>query len=184
MPVEGPRLASKILAVDKTGGHGLLRSDKNDDSSYPRGLSSTACIRLGWPVCLPSLPPLLFASLSSNNASGRNNAISDFGKGRRTAAGIVPPFYQRNYFYAIPYDPCSSAASYPSVDIRTHFTIFTLTTLFLAYIYPRTNLFNIQDDTIERRETNRRESCALDECLEATDRRSTLEIIRLPSASQ
>lgn len=69
--------------------------------SHPIPVFSPRFVRVS--ISLPSPHhPLLFSLFSSNNTSGRNNGLSDFGKGRgSTAAGIVPPFYQRNYFYAL-----------------------------------------------------------------------------------
>lgn len=87
-----------IPAADKTGGHGLRGRAKTMIRHIPASWAAHSS-----PVNRVSRP--LLASLSSNNASGRNNAVSDFGKARDAAAGSVPPFYQRNYFYAAPSPP-------------------------------------------------------------------------------
>lgn len=101
--------------------------------SHPIPVFSPRFVRVS--ISLPSPHhPLLFSLFSSNNTSGRNNGLSDFGKGRgSTAAGIVPPFYQRNYFYAL--QPSSPPHA---------FQYFTVALLRLSPSFP--TLFNFQDN--------------------------------------
>lgn len=97
---------TRLNLAGEAGGANKKRRT-GDDSSYalslpiPSPVFSPRFVRVS--ISLPSPHhPLLFSLFSSNNTSGRNNGLSDFGKGRgSTAAGIVPPFYQRNYFYAL-----------------------------------------------------------------------------------
>lgn len=105
---------TRLNLAGKAGGANKKRRTA-DDSSYalslpPNRVFVSICSR----VHLSSITtPPLFSLFSSNNTSGRNNGLSGFGKGRDAAAGIVPPFYQRNYFYA----PLSNPPH------RTHFNI-------------------------------------------------------------
>lgn len=89
------------MARIKSGERATIRHMLSLSPSHPIPVFSPRFVRVS--ISLPSPHhPLLFSLFSSNNTSGRNNGLSDFGKGRgSTAAGIVPPFYQRNYFYAL-----------------------------------------------------------------------------------
>lgn len=86
----------------KAGGANKKRRT-GDDSSYAR---SQPCFRLGSrvPHRHHARHTPTYCSRCSRRIIHPDNAttgLSDFGKGRDTAAGIVPPFYQRNYFYAV-----------------------------------------------------------------------------------
>lgn len=121
------------MARIKSGERATIRHMLSLSPSHPIPVFSPRFVRVS--ISLPSPHhPLLFSLFSSNNTSGRNNGLSDFGKGRgSTAAGIVPPFYQRNYFYAL--QPSSPPHA---------FQYFTVALLRLSPSFP--TLFNFQDN--------------------------------------
>lgn len=111
------RRKSKQTRLNLSRGKQVARIKSGARATIRHMLSPLPSNRVFVSICsrvhLPSIT-LLFSLFSSNNTSGRNNGLSDFGKGRDTAAGIVPPFYQRNYFYALLPNPPLH---------RTHFNI-------------------------------------------------------------